>query len=51
MREKRIELSLRFFFSLRYLCGLCVSAVNGLTDIETINDKRRKGAKKRLGIS
>jgi hypothetical protein len=35
LREKRIELSLPFFFSLRYIC---VSAVNGFTDIETINE-------------
>jgi hypothetical protein len=37
-KEERRKHPLPFFFSLRFLCGLCVSAVNGPHDIENIND-------------
>jgi hypothetical protein len=30
-RERVLSSLLSHFFSLRFLCGLCVSAVNGLT--------------------
>jgi hypothetical protein len=36
--EKKKQMRRVEKLSLRFLCGLCVSAVNGLTYIEAIND-------------